>query len=57
MWKIGRTQSGTFMVDDLLVNRDGVRIVTQSEVEAVIFIYISIIQFGFLEVLNLKKFL
>nr|XP_023886402.1 mitogen-activated protein kinase kinase 2-like [Quercus suber] len=28
------TQSGTFMVDDLLVNRDGVRIVTQSEVEA-----------------------
>ncbi|XP_030953031.1 mitogen-activated protein kinase kinase 2-like [Quercus lobata] len=28
------TQSGTFMVDDLLVNGDGVRIVTQSEVEA-----------------------
>jgi len=28
------------MVDDLLVNGDGVRIVTQSEVEAVRFIYI-----------------
>uniref|UniRef100_A0A2N9HFU5 mitogen-activated protein kinase kinase n=1 Tax=Fagus sylvatica TaxID=28930 RepID=A0A2N9HFU5_FAGSY len=28
------TQSGTFMMGDLLVNRDGVRIVSQSEVEA-----------------------
>lgn len=30
-----RTQSGTFKDGDLLVNRDGVRIVSQSEVEAV----------------------
>lgn len=30
-----RTQSGTFKDGDLLVNRDGVRIVSKSEVEAV----------------------
>lgn len=33
----GRTQSGTFMDGDLLVNRDGVRIVSHSEVEVVRF--------------------
>ena len=31
----GRTQSGTFMDGDLLVNRDGVRIVSKSEAEVV----------------------
>lgn len=30
-----RSESGTFRDGDLLVNRDGVRIVSQSEVEAV----------------------
>lgn len=30
-----RTESGTFMDGDLLVNRDGVRIVSQSEIETV----------------------
>lgn len=30
-----RTQSGTFRDGDLLVNRDGVRLVSQNEVEAV----------------------
>ena len=33
----GRTQSGTFMDGDLLVNRDGVRIVSHSDVEVVRF--------------------
>lgn len=32
------TESGTFKDGDLLVNRDGVRIVSQSEVEAVHFL-------------------
>lgn len=32
-----RTQSGTFMDGDLLVNRDGVRIVSQDSTEAVRF--------------------
>lgn len=32
----GRTQSGTFKDGNLLVNKDGVQIVPQSEVEAVI---------------------
>lgn len=31
----GRTQSGTFKEGNLLVNRDGIRIVSQSEEEAV----------------------
>ena len=32
-----RTQSGTFMDGDLLVNRDGVRIVSHSDVEVLRF--------------------
>lgn len=35
-----RTQSGTFMDGDLLVNRDGVRVVSQSEVEVVRFSFL-----------------
>ena len=36
-----RTESGTFKDGDLLVNRDGVRIVSEAEVEAVITFLIS----------------
>lgn len=34
-----RTKSGTFMDGDLLVNKDGVRIVSQTETEAVRYFY------------------
>lgn len=38
-FRVVRTQSGTFMDGDLLVNRDGVRIVSHSDEEAVRYIY------------------
>ena len=40
-----RTESGTFKDGDLLVNRDGVRVVSQSEVEAVSVTYFSLLLF------------
>jgi hypothetical protein len=36
-----RTQSGTFKEGNLLVNKDGVRIVSQSEDEAVTYFYLN----------------
>lgn len=42
----GRTESGTFKDGDLLVNKDGVRIVSQSEPEAVRFPFFFFSEFA-----------
>jgi len=46
-WKF-RTQSGTFTDGDLLVNKDGVRIVPQNDVQAVSIFSLLIVVFGYI---------